>query len=364
VVGTPHYFSPEQARGAPLDGRSDLYALGVTLYRAATGRLPFEGDDWYTVARKHVDEPPPDPRSVRPELSPAFAEILLRLLAKRPDDRYRDAMALAHAFAELPTAPPPVVRIPLGTGGTTAVHPIIARTLPWWRRPLTLLATALSIVAVVVWSSRSAPNGSTIWARLRGVRPAPDSTPILRDGAPLRMVDPRLTPAASADSAAVSTMGGAPPVARTGTLRITAPPGSELRVNGTLVDGPRWFDPQASPGTFVVQARFADGQGLTACPFSQRTDTLRLRPGERVEYTVPLARCAEVSLDVTPREAQVTFTDSLGDIIHLETAVDSAVLVLRAATWRIEGRAPRCATYSADHLLQPGTNVIRFVLLC
>ncbi len=63
VVGTPHYFAPEQARGRSLDGRADLYSLGVTLYRAASGVLPFPGEDWYAVARAHVEEVPADVRS-------------------------------------------------------------------------------------------------------------------------------------------------------------------------------------------------------------------------------------------------------------------------------------------------------------
>ena len=57
VVGTPQYFSPEQARGQPLDGRADIYSLGVTLFKAATGVLPFQGDDWYEIARQHMEDP-------------------------------------------------------------------------------------------------------------------------------------------------------------------------------------------------------------------------------------------------------------------------------------------------------------------
>ena len=69
VVGTPQYFAPEQARAKQLDGRADLYSLGVTLFRAATGRLPFEGEDWYEIARQHVEEPAPSPRSINPALT-------------------------------------------------------------------------------------------------------------------------------------------------------------------------------------------------------------------------------------------------------------------------------------------------------
>ncbi|HEY2805015.1 MAG TPA: serine/threonine-protein kinase [Gemmatimonadales bacterium] len=95
VLGTPHYISPEQARGMPLDGRTDLYALGVTMYRAATGDLPFRSSDWYELARLHVEEPPPPPRSKRPELSKPFERIILTCMAKDREERYLSASALA-----------------------------------------------------------------------------------------------------------------------------------------------------------------------------------------------------------------------------------------------------------------------------
>ncbi|MEO6066540.1 MAG: serine/threonine-protein kinase [Gemmatimonadales bacterium] len=87
TIGTPHYLSPEQAQGRPLDGRSDLYSLGITLYKAATGDLPFKSKDWYELARMHVEEPPAPPRAAHPELSTRLERIILRLLAKHPDDR-------------------------------------------------------------------------------------------------------------------------------------------------------------------------------------------------------------------------------------------------------------------------------------
>ena len=95
VLGTPHYISPEQARGMPLDGRTDLYALGVTMYRAATGDLPFRSSDWYELARLHVEEPPPPPRSKRSELSKPFERIILTCMAKDREERYLSANALA-----------------------------------------------------------------------------------------------------------------------------------------------------------------------------------------------------------------------------------------------------------------------------
>ncbi|MGH7591847.1 MAG: serine/threonine-protein kinase [Gemmatimonadales bacterium] len=94
TIGTPHYLSPEQAQGRPLDGRSDIYSFGITLYRAATGDLPFKSRDWYELARMHVEVPPDAPRSRRPELSRRLERIILRCLAKHPDDRYPSAAEL------------------------------------------------------------------------------------------------------------------------------------------------------------------------------------------------------------------------------------------------------------------------------
>src|SRR6266853_4822486 len=82
VLGTPHYISPEHARGLPLDGRTDIYGLGVTMYRAATGDLPFRANDWYELARLHVEEPPVPPRQKKPELSKPLERIILTCLAK------------------------------------------------------------------------------------------------------------------------------------------------------------------------------------------------------------------------------------------------------------------------------------------
>lgn len=95
VMGTPHYIAPEQARGQPLDGRVDIYALGVTMYRAATGELPFRAGDWYELARLHVEEPPEPPRKRRAELSRAFEKIVLTCLEKDREQRYPSAAALA-----------------------------------------------------------------------------------------------------------------------------------------------------------------------------------------------------------------------------------------------------------------------------
>src|SRR5881396_3791339 len=105
TIGTPQYLSPEQAQGRPLDQRLDFYALGVTLYKAATGEVPFASNDWFELARMHVEDPPPGLRKKRPELSKRFERVVMKCLAKHPDDRYRDAAQLLGDLNEVDGAP-------------------------------------------------------------------------------------------------------------------------------------------------------------------------------------------------------------------------------------------------------------------
>jgi tRNA A-37 threonylcarbamoyl transferase component Bud32 len=91
VCGTPEYMSPEQARGALLDPRSDLYAVGVVLYQCATGSLPFEADSAIALATMHLTQEPMPPRLKRPDLSEAMEQLILRAMSKNPVDRPQTA---------------------------------------------------------------------------------------------------------------------------------------------------------------------------------------------------------------------------------------------------------------------------------
>jgi tetratricopeptide (TPR) repeat protein len=91
IVGTAAYMAPEQALGQPIDGRTDLYALGVLLYELTTGRLPFTGDDPLTIISQHVHAPVVPPRVLRPDIPRALEAIILRLLAKDPAQRFASA---------------------------------------------------------------------------------------------------------------------------------------------------------------------------------------------------------------------------------------------------------------------------------
>ena len=100
IFGTPHYIAPEQAvSSAKAVPQSDLYALGVILYEIFTGELPFDGEDSMEVAMMHLNETPPAPRSLRPDLSPAVEAVILKAMAKAPGDRYPSGAALADALS-------------------------------------------------------------------------------------------------------------------------------------------------------------------------------------------------------------------------------------------------------------------------
>jgi predicted Ser/Thr protein kinase len=94
-LGTPNYMAPEQIKGTDVDGRSDLFSLGIVLYEALTRKKPFAGDSLTTISYKIVHETFPPLREVRPELPPQFDAILEKVLAKNPADRFQDGRQLA-----------------------------------------------------------------------------------------------------------------------------------------------------------------------------------------------------------------------------------------------------------------------------
>jgi eukaryotic-like serine/threonine-protein kinase len=91
IIGTAQYLSPEQARGAPVDQTSDLYSVGVVLYEMLTGQVPFTGDTPLEIAMKHLSAVPKPPSELRPEVPHDLDLIVLRALAKNPDERYQTA---------------------------------------------------------------------------------------------------------------------------------------------------------------------------------------------------------------------------------------------------------------------------------
>ncbi|CAL9374472.1 protein kinase domain-containing protein [Streptomyces sp. enrichment culture] len=146
AMGTPHYMSPEQIAGSNVDHRSDLYSFGCVLYELATGVPPFKGGDAWSVLVGHRDTPPEPPRSHRPELPVGLEEIILRLLAKEPEERPDDAAELIDGLV---AARARLSGQPAGPEGESA--------RPWWRLPW-----ARGMSGGLPASVRSAPSGSGV----------------------------------------------------------------------------------------------------------------------------------------------------------------------------------------------------------
>ncbi|MCK6624496.1 MAG: protein kinase [Anaerolineae bacterium] len=129
MIGTPQYISPEQAQGiSQLDGRTDIYSLGVVLFEMFTGRVPFSADTPFATIHDHIYTPLPLPRTINPAIDPAVERLLLKALAKDPNDRFATADELLTALEK--TLNPPAV--PSSTA--RAVQPAAGRKdkLPWW----------------------------------------------------------------------------------------------------------------------------------------------------------------------------------------------------------------------------------------
>ncbi|HEV3073803.1 MAG TPA: serine/threonine protein kinase, partial [Thermoanaerobaculia bacterium] len=105
ALGSPLYMSPEQIQGITLDNRSDLYSLGVLAFALLVGREPFDGANSTAIAIQHLQQPPPDLYSLRPDLPAGWGEVVTKLLAKRPDDRYQSSEEVIAALNPLPVEP-------------------------------------------------------------------------------------------------------------------------------------------------------------------------------------------------------------------------------------------------------------------
>jgi len=163
VVGTPAYMSPEQGAGREIDTRSDIYSLGIILYELATGRVPYRAETPIAVVFMHVSAPLPMPRSLNPALPEAVERVILKALAKNPDERYQTAEdmveALQRAIPEATTvkgkaeprstAKPPRARwAPSPTlvalpDGQVIAPPAPPRRMPGWAWGLIVLGVAL-----------------------------------------------------------------------------------------------------------------------------------------------------------------------------------------------------------------------------
>ncbi len=394
VMGTPQYFSPEQARGLELDGRSDLYSLGVTLYRAATGRLPFQGEDWYAVGRQHIDDPVPPPRELAPTLSAAFEQILLRLLAKEPADRFPTAEALRQALqalntplpvkvgarvvpsnitagphVALPSLDPPGIApsadAPETSGAVQAATRSPSRLHSRRVRASTIVGAVVVTAGAIVrltdpwqlWSrefvDRGAwlPTPSIIRDPLSATRARVDS--LASDSAQIAITQdslfdlPRDSNAARKQSAAAPPPSARPtPTTTVGTTRITVrtAPDASLYVDGKRVGVAAWTGERVNGRDVHLEAKIESAP--PGCQTAQREKTIRTNGDGPIAVSLPARNCAPIKLDAKPSDLHLLFTPLDGGV-RLAFRADSADgKLLVFGHYRVEASLPRCTTFS------------------
>jgi serine/threonine-protein kinase len=220
MVGTPAYMAPEQVLAEEIDGRADLYAMGVVFYRLLTSQLPFKADSGISMAHKQVHDAPTPVRAVRTELPAACETIIGRALAKSPADRFQTAEEFKGALAAMsPTGSSISIAVP-GSSSTHAVTPapsagsgavpedptVVLKAAPK-RLPAAVRIGALALAGVpaaayIVWRLGPAPRpaaAAAVTASASAVPAAPAASPAASDPAP-----PAKTPAATKTAASSS----------------------------------------------------------------------------------------------------------------------------------------------------------------
>jgi tRNA A-37 threonylcarbamoyl transferase component Bud32 len=346
MVGTPSYMAPEQGMGQPGDERSDIYSLGVMLYQLVLGRLPFDADTPLAVVLKHINDPLPLPKALKPDISDDLNRVILKALAKNPTDRYqkvadltadlRKAMGMtpedSHADAAkssgiklagatmvgrvgggvtpLPRAVP--VAAPLEQSGTqvaapktvvasaaavptsiavpapTAV-PVVEKKRPGWIIPAVIVAL-LAVVGIGVVAVLSGRPGST---------PTPTPTTEIAVVVPPTKEAPTSTPTTAPLTTQLQTL------QRETELRDKAGDDPSSRVEGLLKVGAQFF----------VKARTGDSQwvrietpdGLTGWIDAEATE-LTADDLQELPAATTLTRLTDTPMPTVPPTETPTFT--------------------------------------------------------
>ncbi len=334
VLGTPYYMSPEQVRGRPLDGRSDLFCFAVILYEMLTGEKPFGGENPNTIIYNIVNEEPKSPEEVDPSISPELSGVLLRALQKNPNHRYAtgaelvrelalcmnaggapSAEAMAASTGRSPQARDDLQKLLAGAAGAPpaavndprpTVHLDLRAAQPkqpkaggraWKPALLVVMLAAAAMGSYVVYQSRSRdvgvtePSASTTAPETTGsAEPAPTSSE--PDGSAAGAGTPAETSSEPTTTSSSTTLeepsSSTPassarprPAARVATMSVESnPPGAEIYLDGAKTGKTTPARLAVAPGKHTLM--------LSKEGFQDATTTTDLRSGEPFTYAATL----------------------------------------------------------------------------
>ncbi|GAC1363702.1 MAG: Stk1 family PASTA domain-containing Ser/Thr kinase [Actinomycetota bacterium] len=296
VLGTANYLSPEQAQGMTVDARSDVYSVGVVLYEMLTQQVPFKADTAVAIAYKHVKEPPKPPSLLNPEVSPELDSVVLKALAKHPDNRYQSADELRLDLQRL-LAGQAVEATPLLLATDQTVAMTSARTMresttvipvmrppivPQSRRGLAYTLLLLMIASILVAA------GSLVYGVVAvGSQsvPVPNLSGMTADQASKALIDLKLKPVNDGQTASDSVKAGL-------VAKQNPQDGAKARA-GSQVDFSISSGPQNVPVPDTTRKTVADAQNaLSAANFLAGTTTTEYSndiPQGKVTRTSPIA---------------------------------------------------------------------------
>ena len=265
LVGTPEYLAPEQALGQPTDARADVYALGIVLFEMLTGHVPFSAETPVAVALHQINTPPPSPSTLVPGIPPEVETLVMRALAKRPDERFPSAGVLAEALGrarrsvESPRLTQQLPTEQVRAGIQTSVLPVQATETPGTP---TRETRGVKTVAVAGFVVVLLGVGAVAYAVTRN-RGGPGSVAIRPSASP----QPRASPM----------------------LEVTSVPGGAAVHLDEVREGTTPFRKRMEPGVYVVELRkagFKPWRGRVSLGADGRKLTVTLTPLPSVSPTL------------------------------------------------------------------------------